>query len=102
MPCSRGIVAADRGPTINIRRFCASIQPGDGNLMECFYKARQNMSPACQKAVVDAGYEATIDSSAATTQVALSSNELINSPRASSRPGRTSAPRDCGRWRFKA
>lgn len=64
---------------VDIKRFCAGIQPGDGNLMECFYKARQNMSPACRKAVADAGYEATIDASAATTQVALSSTDLINS-----------------------
>jgi len=64
---------------VDIKRLCAGVQPGDGNLMECFYKARRNMSPACQKAVVDAGYEATIDASAATSQVALSSTELINS-----------------------
>ncbi len=37
------------------------VQPGDGNLMECFYKAKQNISPQCQKTVADAGYEATID-----------------------------------------
>jgi OOP family OmpA-OmpF porin len=64
---------------VDIRRFCPGVQPGDGNLMECFYKARRNMSPQCQKTVADAGYEATIDASAATTQVALSSTDLINS-----------------------
>jgi OOP family OmpA-OmpF porin len=64
---------------VDIRRFCPGIQPGDGNLMECFYKAKQNMSPSCRKAVADAGYEATIDASAATTQVGLSSTDLINS-----------------------
>ena len=64
---------------VDIRRFCPGIQPGDGNLMECFYKARANMSPACQKSVADAGYDAKIDGSAATTQVALSSTDLINS-----------------------
>jgi OmpA-OmpF porin, OOP family len=63
----------------DIRRLCSGIQQGDGNLMECFYKAKQNMSPQCRKAVADAGYEATIDASAATTQVALSSTDLINS-----------------------
>ena len=64
---------------VDIRRFCPGIQPGDGNLMECFYKARQNMNPACQKSVADAGYDAPIDASAATTQVALNSTDLINS-----------------------
>ena len=64
---------------VDIRRFCAGVQPGDGNLMECFYKARQNMSPSCQTAVTNAGYDAPIDASAATTQVALSSTDLINS-----------------------
>jgi outer membrane protein OmpA-like peptidoglycan-associated protein len=64
---------------VDIRRICAGVQPGDGNLMECFYKARQNISPACQTAVTNAGYDAPIDASAATTQVALSSTDLISS-----------------------
>jgi hypothetical protein len=42
---------------VDIRRFCAGIQPGDGNLMECFYKAKSNISPQCRRAVADAGYE---------------------------------------------
>jgi hypothetical protein len=41
----------------DIRRVCAGVQPGDGNLMECFYKAKRNISPPCQQAVADAGYE---------------------------------------------
>jgi len=68
-----------RACDVDIRRFCPGIQPRDGNLMECFIKARQNMSPQCRKTVADAGYEATVDASAATTQVALSSTDLINS-----------------------
>ena len=64
---------------VDIRRFCPGVQPGDGNLMECFYKAKQNMSSSCQTAVANAGYDAPIDASAATTQVALSSTELIDS-----------------------
>jgi len=63
----------------DIRRICAGVQPGDGNLMECFYKARQNMSPSCQTAVTNAGYDAPINASAATTQVALGSTDLISS-----------------------
>ena len=41
----------------DIRRLCAGVQPGDGNLMECFYKAKQNVSAQCRAAVADAGYE---------------------------------------------
>ena len=41
----------------DIRRLCAGIQPGDGNLMECFYKAKSRMSAQCQRAVLEAGYE---------------------------------------------
>ena len=47
--------------------------------MECYSKAKARFSAACQKAVADAGYEATIDASASTTQVKLSSGDLINS-----------------------
>jgi OmpA-OmpF porin, OOP family len=64
---------------VDIRRLCPGVQQGDGNLMECFYKAKRNVSPQCQKTVADAGYEATVDASAPTTQVALSSTDLINS-----------------------
>ena len=64
---------------VDIKRLCPGIQSGDGNLMECFYKAKQNISPLCQKTVADAGYEATIGAPAATAQVALSSTDLINS-----------------------
>lgn len=42
---------------VDIRRFCGGVQPGDGNLMECFYKAKSNISAQCQRAVADAGYE---------------------------------------------
>ena len=41
----------------DIRRVCSGVQPGDGNLMECFYKAKGNISPECQRAVAEAGYE---------------------------------------------
>lgn len=64
---------------LDLRRLCAGIQPGDGNLLECFMKVRKNASPQCQKAVTDAGYDANINPSASTTQVALSSTDLINS-----------------------
>ena len=60
-------------------RYCQGVVAGDGNLMECYSKAKARFSAACQKAVADAGYEATIDASASTTQVKLSSGDLINS-----------------------
>jgi outer membrane protein OmpA-like peptidoglycan-associated protein len=63
----------------DIRRLCSGVQAGDGNLMECFSKAKRSFSAACQTAVADAGYEATIGAAASTTQVALSSTDLINS-----------------------
>jgi outer membrane protein OmpA-like peptidoglycan-associated protein len=63
----------------DIRRLCPGVQQGDGNLMECFYKAKQNASAACRKVVADAGYEATVNPNAPTSQVALSSTDLINS-----------------------
>jgi hypothetical protein len=42
---------------VDIRRLCAGVQPGDGNLMECFYKAKANISQQCRQAVANAGYE---------------------------------------------
>ena len=42
---------------IDIRRLCPGVQPGDGNLMECFYKGKPSFSPQCRAAVSDAGYE---------------------------------------------
>ena len=77
---------------VDIRRFCAGIQPGDGNLMECFYKARQNMSPSCQTAVTNAGYDAPINASAATTQVALELDRSHQQP-PGRRAGRAGAQR---------
>jgi outer membrane protein OmpA-like peptidoglycan-associated protein len=71
----------------DISRFCDDVAPGDGNLMECFYKARRNMSAACQKTVADAGYDATISATAATTQVALGSTDLIESLQAVEQAG---------------
>jgi outer membrane protein OmpA-like peptidoglycan-associated protein len=73
----------------DIRRLCAGVQPGDGNLMECFYKAKRNTSAACQKVVADAGYEATVDPNAPTSQVALSPTELINSLQNAEQSART-------------
>ena len=63
----------------DIRRLCPGIAPGDGNLLECFHKASRNTSAACRKTVADAGYDATVNPNAPTTQVALSPVDLVNS-----------------------
>ena len=41
---------------VDIRRLCPGVQPGDGNLLECFFKAENRASPQCRQAVTDAGY----------------------------------------------
>lgn len=63
----------------DIRRLCAGIQQGDGNLMECFYKARRNVSPQCRTMVADAGYDVKLAPAAATDQVALDSRDMLDS-----------------------
>lgn len=64
---------------VDIRRLCAGVQPGDGNLMECFYKAKRNVSAACQRAVSDAGYEVGLGTASGSGKVSLSSADLVNS-----------------------
>jgi outer membrane protein OmpA-like peptidoglycan-associated protein len=65
---------------VDIRRMCAGVQQGDGNLMECFYKARQNVSPACRQAVTDAGYEVALaPAGRAGGPINLSAGQLVNS-----------------------
>ena len=41
---------------VDARRLCPGVQPGDGNLLECFFKAERSASPQCRQAVTDAGY----------------------------------------------
>ena len=42
----------------DVRKWCSGVQAGDGNLMECFSKAKPRLnSEECQAAVRDAGYE---------------------------------------------
>jgi len=41
---------------VDIRRLCAGVAPGDGNLLECFLKAERSASLQCRQAVTDAGY----------------------------------------------
>jgi OOP family OmpA-OmpF porin len=64
---------------IDIRRLCAGVQAGDGNLLECFYKAKRNVSPRCQQTIADAGYEVSLGSSPKPGAVQLSATDLVNS-----------------------
>ena len=64
---------------LDIKRRCSGVQAGDGNLMECFYKTKENISPACQQAVADAGYEVVLGPSSRSGAINLSSGDLINS-----------------------
>jgi len=64
---------------LDIKRRCSGVQAGDGNLMECFYKTKENISPACQQAVADAGYEVALGPSSRSGAINLSSGDLINS-----------------------
>jgi outer membrane protein OmpA-like peptidoglycan-associated protein len=47
--------------------------------MECFYKAKRNISAKCQQAVADAGYEVSLAAGPATDQIHLSSNDIVSS-----------------------
>ena len=60
-------------------RLCNGIEAGDGNLMECFYKVKSNVSAACRQAVADAGYEVALGSSASSGSINLSAGDLVNS-----------------------
>ena len=40
----------------DIRRLCAGVKQGDGNLLECFFKTERRASAECSQAVIDAGY----------------------------------------------
>ena len=60
-------------------RLCNGIEAGDGNLMECFYKVKQNVSPACRQAVADAGYEVALGSTGSPGAINLSGQDLVSS-----------------------
>ena len=62
---------------VDVRKFCAGIQQGDGNLMECFYKARRNMSAQCQQTVVDAGYDVSIGAAPPPGQIKLDAAAMV-------------------------
>jgi OOP family OmpA-OmpF porin len=47
--------------------------------MECFDKAKRNMSAQCQRAVSDAGYDASLASAPTKDQINLNSSDLVGS-----------------------
>lgn len=63
----------------DIKRLCGGVQPGDGNLLECFFKAKGSTSAACRQAVADAGYEVGLAPSTSRAPIKLSPTELVNS-----------------------
>jgi outer membrane protein OmpA-like peptidoglycan-associated protein len=60
-------------------QLCGSVQEGDANLLECFERARQNISAACRQAVLDAGYETPLATGPVSNQIHLSSNDILSS-----------------------
>ena len=60
-------------------RLCSGVQPGDANLMECFYKTRSNVSQACRQAIEDAGYDVSLATGPVTNQIHLSSTDILTS-----------------------
>ena len=60
-------------------KFCGGIQPGDARILGCMYKVRNNLSTACQQALVDSGYEAKLDPGPLGAQVHLSSRDILSS-----------------------
>jgi OOP family OmpA-OmpF porin len=63
----------------DIRRMCTGVQVGDGNLMECFYKAKANISPQCRQSVADAGFEVGLAPSSSQAPIQLSPTQLVDS-----------------------
>jgi outer membrane protein OmpA-like peptidoglycan-associated protein len=63
----------------DIKRLCAGIQEGDGNMVDCFFKVQKNVSPACRKAVDDAGYNVKLSAGGNTNEIQLGSGDILDS-----------------------
>jgi outer membrane protein OmpA-like peptidoglycan-associated protein len=72
-------VAVGRVCEGDIQRFCAGIQPGDGNLLECFAKVKRNIGAQCRQAVTDAGYDVSLASAPVKDQINLDSSDIVSS-----------------------
>jgi outer membrane protein OmpA-like peptidoglycan-associated protein len=60
-------------------RLCSGIKPGDGKLLECFSKVKQNVSAACRQMVADAGYDVSIGHGGSPGAINLTAGDLIGS-----------------------
>jgi len=63
----------------DIRQFCSGIQPGEGNLLDCFSHVKQSISAQCRKAVIDAGYDVSLTASPSPGSIALTEGDLVES-----------------------
>jgi outer membrane protein OmpA-like peptidoglycan-associated protein len=65
---------------VDITRRCSGVEVGDGNLLECFFKTKENVSAPCRQAVADAGFEVGLASPSTTSApIKLTPGELVNS-----------------------
>ena len=65
---------------VDIKRRCSGVEVGDGNLLECFFKTKENVSAPCRQAIADAGFEVGLASPSTTNApIKLTSAELVNS-----------------------
>jgi len=65
---------------VDIKRRCSGVEVGDGNLLECFFKTKENVSAPCRQAVADAGFEVGLASPSTTNApIKLTSAELVSS-----------------------
>jgi len=60
-------------------KFCGGIQPGDAQILGCMYQSHRALSPACRQALVDSGYEATLNPGPLGSQVHLGSGDILSS-----------------------
>jgi outer membrane protein OmpA-like peptidoglycan-associated protein len=60
-------------------RLCNGIEPGDGNLLECFSKVKPNVSALCRQTIADAGYEVSIGQTHSPGSINLSAGDLVDS-----------------------
>lgn len=81
---------------VDIKRRCSGVEVGDGNLLECFFKTKENVSAPCRQAVADAGFEVGLASPSTTSApIKLTPGELVNSLQGVEAPATRSARRSC-------
>ncbi len=60
-------------------RYCGGIQPGNAQILDCMYASRNALSPTCQQALADSGYEAPLDPGPLGSQIHLTSRDIVSS-----------------------